>query len=249
MFKFELVTTNYLSVILRNCDVQIEINEIEVTRTVALAEWLRRVPAKYMGFPRESSNLSGDVFLFFLHPLLITNTTKALSLSLSILAQPFTFLGSYFSLSSSFFTLLCLLSCLIIKVKTFNQVSTNFNQRLDLSLSLSLSLCYVMLCASFYLTLLQFVIQFQILFTFLVYYNHFSYSSQDSHYCFMLLQSLFSLFFFFNFHYIILESHTPFKTQKGNKFRVSDIHMVYAFSDARIRFSVKSPFGLDINFD
>ncbi|KAH0918896.1 hypothetical protein HID58_026556 [Brassica napus] len=28
---------------------------------VALAEWLRRVPAKYMGFPRESSNLSGDV--------------------------------------------------------------------------------------------------------------------------------------------------------------------------------------------
>ena len=35
----------------------------------ALAEWLRRVPAKYMGFPRESSNLSGDesvfVFLFF----------------------------------------------------------------------------------------------------------------------------------------------------------------------------------------
>ncbi|AES89325.1 SAUR-like auxin-responsive family protein [Medicago truncatula] len=25
---------------------------------VALAEWLRRVPAKYMGFPRESSNLS-----------------------------------------------------------------------------------------------------------------------------------------------------------------------------------------------
>jgi hypothetical protein len=30
---------------------------------VALAEWLRRVPAKYMGFPRESSNLSGDVFL------------------------------------------------------------------------------------------------------------------------------------------------------------------------------------------
>ena len=27
---------------------------------VALAEWLRRVPAKYMGSPRESSNLSGD---------------------------------------------------------------------------------------------------------------------------------------------------------------------------------------------
>jgi hypothetical protein len=27
----------------------------------ALAEWLRRVPAKYMGFPRESSNLSGVV--------------------------------------------------------------------------------------------------------------------------------------------------------------------------------------------
>ena len=31
-----------------------------LSSTVALAEWLRRVPAKYMGFPRESSNLSGD---------------------------------------------------------------------------------------------------------------------------------------------------------------------------------------------
>ena len=31
---------------------------------VALAEWLRRVPAKYMGFPRESSNLSGDACIF-----------------------------------------------------------------------------------------------------------------------------------------------------------------------------------------
>ncbi|KAK8526335.1 hypothetical protein V6N13_017383 [Hibiscus sabdariffa] len=30
-------------------------------RLVALAEWLRRVPAKYMGISRESSNLSGDV--------------------------------------------------------------------------------------------------------------------------------------------------------------------------------------------
>ena len=29
---------------------------------VALAEWLRRVPAKYMGSARESSNLSGDVY-------------------------------------------------------------------------------------------------------------------------------------------------------------------------------------------
>jgi hypothetical protein len=37
--------------------------------TDALAEWLRRVPAKYMGFPRESSNLSGvglfKLFFFF----------------------------------------------------------------------------------------------------------------------------------------------------------------------------------------
>jgi hypothetical protein len=32
----------------------------------ALAEWLRRVPAKYMGFPRESSNLSGVVIFSFL---------------------------------------------------------------------------------------------------------------------------------------------------------------------------------------
>lgn len=32
-----------------------------------MAEWLRRVPAKYMGFPRESSNLSGVVlFQIFL---------------------------------------------------------------------------------------------------------------------------------------------------------------------------------------
>ncbi len=31
-------------------------------RQVVLAEWLRRVPTKYMGFPRESSNLSGDEF-------------------------------------------------------------------------------------------------------------------------------------------------------------------------------------------
>ena len=39
---------------------------------VALAEWLRRVPAKYMGFPRESSNLSGDdsFTLFFWTKLL-----------------------------------------------------------------------------------------------------------------------------------------------------------------------------------
>ena len=28
---------------------------------VTLVEWLRRVRAKYMGFPRESSNLSSDV--------------------------------------------------------------------------------------------------------------------------------------------------------------------------------------------
>jgi hypothetical protein len=36
-----------------------------LNHNVALAEWLRRVPAKYMGFPRESSNLSGDVTEFF----------------------------------------------------------------------------------------------------------------------------------------------------------------------------------------
>ena len=38
---------------------------------VALAEWLRRVPAKYMGFPRESSNLSGDVVVFSVLNLLL----------------------------------------------------------------------------------------------------------------------------------------------------------------------------------
>ena len=41
-------------------------NFISGQATVALAEWLRRVPAKYMGFPRESSNLSGDVLPFFI---------------------------------------------------------------------------------------------------------------------------------------------------------------------------------------
>jgi hypothetical protein len=34
--------------------------EMGITGIVALAEWLRRVPAKYMGFPRKSSNLLGD---------------------------------------------------------------------------------------------------------------------------------------------------------------------------------------------
>lgn len=40
-----------------------------LTQSDALAEWLRRVPAKYMGFPRESSNLSGVAgnFFFFLY--------------------------------------------------------------------------------------------------------------------------------------------------------------------------------------
>ena len=35
-------------------------NETNEVSMVALAEWLRRVPAKYMGFPRESWNLPGD---------------------------------------------------------------------------------------------------------------------------------------------------------------------------------------------
>lgn len=39
---------------------------------VALAEWLRRVPAKYMGFPRESSNLSGDDLLSLFFPTRLT---------------------------------------------------------------------------------------------------------------------------------------------------------------------------------
>ena len=38
----------------------------DVPKSVALAEWLRRVPAKYMGFPRESSNLSGDGIFHYL---------------------------------------------------------------------------------------------------------------------------------------------------------------------------------------
>ena len=44
-------------------------------KQVALAEWLRRVPAKYMGFPRESSNLSGDVIFSYLK-LLFSRITK-----------------------------------------------------------------------------------------------------------------------------------------------------------------------------
>jgi hypothetical protein len=40
-----------------------------LTPSDALAEWLRRVPAKYMGFPRESSNLSGVAsFFIFVFP-------------------------------------------------------------------------------------------------------------------------------------------------------------------------------------
>ena len=34
-------------------------------KMVAFANWLRHVLAKYMGFPRESSNLSGDENFFF----------------------------------------------------------------------------------------------------------------------------------------------------------------------------------------
>jgi hypothetical protein len=54
----------------RRWDWQGEGNRINIinyilNHNVALAEWLRRVPAKYMGFPRESSNLSGDVTEFF----------------------------------------------------------------------------------------------------------------------------------------------------------------------------------------
>ena len=36
---------------------------VKHSTSVTLAEWLRRVPAKYMGFPHESSNLSGDDFM------------------------------------------------------------------------------------------------------------------------------------------------------------------------------------------
>jgi hypothetical protein len=43
-----------------------------LSHTVALAEWLRRVPAKYMGSPRESSNLSGDAYNFFFPPVFIS---------------------------------------------------------------------------------------------------------------------------------------------------------------------------------
>ena len=39
---------------------------------VALAEWLRRVPAKYMGLSRESSNLSGVVSVLSLYYFKIT---------------------------------------------------------------------------------------------------------------------------------------------------------------------------------
>ena len=116
------------------------------TRSVALAEWLRRVPAKYMGFPRESSNLSGDVFFLLIFTFFSFPNTKrgALALSLSLNTRlTFYYFGLLFlSLSSSFFTLLSLSSYLIIKVKTFNQVSNNFNQRLDLSLSITASCCF-----------------------------------------------------------------------------------------------------------
>lgn len=44
---------------------KVNVKHILETRD-ALAEWLRRVPAKYVGFPRERSNLSGVKFFKFL---------------------------------------------------------------------------------------------------------------------------------------------------------------------------------------
>ncbi|CAN6808063.1 unnamed protein product [Brassica oleracea] len=49
----------------------------ENEQRVALAEWLRRVPAKYMGFSRESSNLSGDE-VFFITLIRIQKTARLL---------------------------------------------------------------------------------------------------------------------------------------------------------------------------
>ena len=160
------------------------------------------------GFPARV-RISQATFFFFFFTLFSFPIPKgALSLSLSLNTRlTFYYFGLLFlSLSSSFFTLLSLSSYLIIKVKTFNQVSTNFNQRLDLSLSITASCCF----------------------------------------------SLYSRIYIFYFHYIIIESHTPFKSQKSNKLE-SLMFIWFMLSQmllyVRIRFSVKSPFGLGINFD
>ena len=63
---------------------------LSLVKQVALAEWLRRVPAKYMGFPRESSNLSGDgsfLFLFnffYLSKLKLKNRLRPLRERISL---------------------------------------------------------------------------------------------------------------------------------------------------------------------
>ena len=44
------------------CAELINVSFMYLLYQVTLAEWLRRVLAKYMGFPRKSSNLSGDDF-------------------------------------------------------------------------------------------------------------------------------------------------------------------------------------------
>ena len=62
-------------------------NFISGRATIALAEWLRRVPAKYMGFPRESSNLSGDVYPFLSFPFF--NSVSARTTTSDSLSNPY----------------------------------------------------------------------------------------------------------------------------------------------------------------
>ena len=71
---------------------------------VALAEWLRRVPAKYMGFPRESSNLSGDVSFLILNIILFYFSFWWYSLSI---CGPLKFLFFSFFDQRHFFSLFC----------------------------------------------------------------------------------------------------------------------------------------------
>ena len=87
---------------------------------VALAEWLRRVPAKYMGFPRESSNLSSQAtncFLVF-YFLIFAGALKTFILHLEYLLDK-----SYVSLKPFHLSPHMLVSLVIQGKKLWNGLS------------------------------------------------------------------------------------------------------------------------------
>nr|PNR31530.1 hypothetical protein PHYPA_025651 [Physcomitrium patens]PNR31531.1 hypothetical protein PHYPA_025652 [Physcomitrium patens] len=75
---------------------------------VALAEWLRRVPAKYMGFPRKSSNLLGDGYIREFIAATVPSPFAPLSLSST---HPLPELHLFFPLPPSLLISFCMLCC------------------------------------------------------------------------------------------------------------------------------------------